>query len=104
MNETTLTTRDPSKADQKDFTSNPLTRAPANKNSRALMTSKNRPSVTICQGKREHHQNGLQKRIENSQYSRSDYGCPRARYSDSGNEISGQEYGYGSDKPSYEKT
>ena len=45
-----LTIKDPSKADPKDFTSKPLTREPANKNIRALMTNKKSPSVTIVRG------------------------------------------------------
>ena len=48
--ETMLTIKDPSKADQKDFTSKPWTRAPANKNIRALMTNKKSPKVTIVRG------------------------------------------------------
>lgn len=50
MKDTMLTTRDPNNADQKDFTSKPLTRDPANKNIRALRTSKKRPRVTIVRG------------------------------------------------------
>ena len=98
---TMLTTSDPSKADQKDLTSNPWTRAPARRNIRALMTSKKSPSVTIVRGNVRTTRIGFNSALRIPRIAAPIMAAPALCYSDSRYKISGHEYGYGCDQPGY---